>query len=89
MNCLLSLGKLLEKMDKWFVLDEILPLLPQIPSREPAVLMSILGKYFINLLLREFHQESTFNTGLVKHHIYLIFLFVCILCLVQHQFSSS
>ena len=43
-NCLLCLGKLLETMDKWFVLDEVLPLLPQIPTREPAVLMSILGK---------------------------------------------
>ena len=42
-NCLLCLGKLLESMDKWYVLDEVLPLLPQIPTREPAVLMSILG----------------------------------------------
>ena len=31
-------------LDKWFVLDEVLPLLPKIPTREPAVLMSILGK---------------------------------------------
>ena len=31
-------------LDKWFVLDEVLLLLPQIPTREPAVLMSILGK---------------------------------------------
>ena len=42
-NCLLCVGQLLEAMDKWFVLDEVLPMLPQIPSREPAVLMSILG----------------------------------------------
>ncbi|XP_030845520.1 SCY1-like protein 2 isoform X3 [Strongylocentrotus purpuratus] len=42
-GCLVSLGKMLEHMDKWFVLDEILPLLMQIPSREPAVLMGILG----------------------------------------------
>ncbi|XP_052802181.1 SCY1-like protein 2 isoform X2 [Mya arenaria] len=44
-NCLLCMGKLLESMDKWFVLDEVLPMLPQIPSREPAVLMSLLGIY--------------------------------------------
>ncbi|KAK6184566.1 hypothetical protein SNE40_007015 [Patella caerulea] len=44
-NCLLCLGQMLEYMDKWFVLDEILPLLPKIPTKEPAVLMSILGIY--------------------------------------------
>ncbi|XP_041471788.1 SCY1-like protein 2 [Lytechinus variegatus] len=42
-GCLVSLGKMLEHMDKWFVLDDIIPLLLQIPSREPAVLMGILG----------------------------------------------
>ncbi|XP_051886064.1 SCY1-like protein 2 isoform X2 [Pristis pectinata] len=44
-NSLVCLGKLLEYLDKWFVLDEILPFLQQIPSREPAVLMGILGIY--------------------------------------------
>lgn len=48
-NCLLCLGKLLEHLDKWLVLDEIIPFLPQIPSREPAVLMGILGK-FLNII---------------------------------------
>ena len=47
-NCLLCIGKLLEYMDKWHVLDDILPILPEIPSREPAVLMSMLGN--LNLL---------------------------------------
>ncbi|XP_048519751.1 SCY1-like protein 2 [Dendroctonus ponderosae] len=46
-NCLLCVGKLLEHLDKWLVVDEILPFLPQIPSREPAVLMGILGIYKI------------------------------------------
>ncbi|XP_061662993.1 SCY1-like protein 2 [Syngnathoides biaculeatus] len=44
-NSLVCLGKILEYMDKWFVIDEILPFLQQIPSREPAVLMGILGIY--------------------------------------------
>lgn len=44
-NCLVCLGKLLEYLDKWLVLDDVLPFLPQIPSREPAVLMGILGIY--------------------------------------------
>lgn len=43
-NSLVCLGKILEYLDKWFVLDEILPFLQQIPSKEPAVLMGILGK---------------------------------------------
>ena len=45
MNCLVCVGKLLEHLDKWLVLDEVLPFLPQIPSREPAVLMGILGEF--------------------------------------------
>lgn len=48
-NCLLCIGKLLEHLDKWLVLDEIVPFLPQIPSREPAVLMGILGIYKLAL----------------------------------------
>lgn len=48
-NCLLCIGRLLEHFDKWLVLDEILPFLPQIPSREPAVLMGILGIYKLTL----------------------------------------
>lgn len=48
-NCLLCIGRILENLDKWLVLDEILPFLPQIPSREPAVLMGILGIYKLAL----------------------------------------
>lgn len=48
-NCLLCVGRLLEHLDKWLVIDEILPFLPQIPSREPAVLMGILGIYKLAL----------------------------------------
>lgn len=48
-NSILCLGKMLESMDKWYVMDEVLPLLPQIPSRESSVLMSILGIYKVAL----------------------------------------
>ncbi|XP_067000807.2 SCY1-like protein 2 [Anabrus simplex] len=48
-NCLVCVGKLLEHLDKWLVLDEVLPFLPQVPSREPAVLMGILGIYKLAL----------------------------------------
>ncbi|RWS03512.1 SCY1-like protein 2 [Dinothrombium tinctorium] len=44
-NCLLCLAKLLETIDKWVVLDDIVPFLPDIPSREPPVIMAILGIY--------------------------------------------
>lgn len=33
----------MEHMDKWFVLDEVLPMLTDIKSRDPGVLMGILG----------------------------------------------
>lgn len=56
MNSLVCLGKILEYLDKWFVIDELLPFLQQIPSREPAVLMGILGNecyiFGLNTLLR-------------------------------------
>lgn len=70
-NSLVCVGKILEYLDKWFVLDEILPFLQQIPSKEPAVLMGILGKvafHFLRLMWKKnthlhicdfTHQEST------------------------------
>lgn len=42
-NSLICLGNLLEYFDKWFALDEIIPFLTQIPSRDPAVLMAVIG----------------------------------------------
>ncbi|KAL5274330.1 SCYL2 family protein [Megaselia abdita] len=48
-NCLVCIGKLLENLDKWLVLDEVLPFLSQIPSREPAVIMASIGIYKIAL----------------------------------------
>ncbi|CAH8566675.1 unnamed protein product [Schistosoma bovis] len=45
MNCLLCIGKLLDHLDKWIVMDDILPFLQQIKSREPTVLIAILGIY--------------------------------------------
>ena len=46
-NGLVCIGKLLTHMDKWLVLDEILPMLQQVPSREPAVIMAIVGMLII------------------------------------------
>ncbi|EDV29325.1 uncharacterized protein TRIADDRAFT_18343 [Trichoplax adhaerens] len=44
-NCLVCLGKMLPIIDKLTVMDLILPMLQEIPSREAGVLMSILGIY--------------------------------------------
>lgn len=44
MNALVCLGKMLEHLDKYAVLDDIIPLMHQIPSREPPTLMAILGR---------------------------------------------
>lgn len=48
-NCLVCIGKLLQHLDKWLVLDDVLPMLQQIPSREPAVVMAIVGIYKLTL----------------------------------------
>ena len=40
----MCIGKMMSGMDKWFVIDEVLPMLLDIPSKEPAVLMGSLGK---------------------------------------------
>lgn len=45
MNALVCIGKLVEHMDKFLLVDEIFPMFQKIPSREPAVLMAMLGKY--------------------------------------------
>ena len=49
-NCLVCLGKILEHMDKWLVLDEVLTLVMQMPSKEPAVIMASVGEC-INIIL--------------------------------------
>jgi len=38
-------------LDRWLVLDDIIPFLPQIPSKDPAVIMGILGKYYYYFVL--------------------------------------
>ena len=48
-KCMVCLSKLLECMDKWFVLDHILPFLPKVKTSEPQVIMAILGIYKITL----------------------------------------
>ena len=43
-NSLVCIGKLLEHLDKWIVLDDVLPILEKINIRDSSILMSMLGK---------------------------------------------
>ena len=52
-NGLICIGKLLSHLDKWMVTDEILPLLQQVPSREPAVIMACIGKNSVKTHVNE------------------------------------
>ena len=42
-NCLVTIAKVMEQLDKWSVLDEIIPFLSEVPCREPAVIMACVG----------------------------------------------
>ncbi|XP_050534793.1 SCY1-like protein 2 [Daktulosphaira vitifoliae] len=54
-KCLVCTGKLVQYLDNWIVLDDIIPFLPQIPSKDPAVIMGILGVYRIILSDKKIH----------------------------------
>ena len=43
-KCLVCLSQMLDILDKHIVLDHILPILEQIPTKEPGVLMAVLGE---------------------------------------------
>ena len=49
MNSLVCIGKLLEYLDKWIVLDDVLPILEKIAVRDSAILMAMLGIYKIGI----------------------------------------
>ena len=40
-----SRAQLLNVMDKWMVVESLLPMLERVQSREPGVLMALLGIY--------------------------------------------
>ncbi|KHN80443.1 SCY1-like protein 2 [Toxocara canis] len=44
-QALICLGKLMPTLEPWMVSDQILPALPKVNSKEPGVLMAILGIY--------------------------------------------
>jgi len=61
-NCLVCLGKILDHLDKWMVIDFILPFLGEIPSRDPAVVMGIVGNLpytylVLSMYMRKFVRQ--------------------------------
>jgi SCY1-like protein 2 len=46
---LVCVGKILETLEKWVVLDDVLPILEKITCRDSDVLMAILGIYKVVL----------------------------------------
>lgn len=62
-NCLLCIGQLLPYLNKRMVLDDVLLFLPTITSREPAVIMAIIGKCYFHFVLYKYlangeHQRA-------------------------------
>lgn len=49
---------MLPNMDKWFVLDSILPFVANLPSKDAATLMTTLGNYYRERQLPVFDQAK-------------------------------
>ena len=56
-KCLVCIAQLLDILDKHIILDQIMPTLHQITSREPGVLMAILGECFVNVWFAAWWME--------------------------------
>ncbi|KAL9955264.1 hypothetical protein ACROYT_G036562 [Oculina patagonica] len=59
-NALVCLGKMLEHLDKYAVLDDIIPLMHQIPSREPPTLMAILGIFKQTMIHKKLGMDKDY-----------------------------
>lgn len=51
-NCLVCMGKILEHLDRWLVMDDVFPFLETVPSREAPVIMAIVGELWLKELVR-------------------------------------
>ena len=43
-NSLVCIGKLIPNLERWMIAEQVLPALPKVHSKEPGVLMAVLGK---------------------------------------------
>lgn len=44
-KCLLCIGKIIQHLDKWIVIDDVINFLPEVNSREAASIMACIGIY--------------------------------------------
>ncbi|XP_074638590.1 SCY1-like protein 2 [Acropora palmata] len=59
-NALVCLGKMLEHLDKYAVLDDVIPLMNQIPSREAPTLMAILGIFKQTMIHKKLGMDKDY-----------------------------
>jgi len=64
-NALVCIGKIIEYLDKFLMIDDVFPILTQIPSKEPAVLMAILGIYKKTMADKKINLETDYLAGKV------------------------
>lgn len=43
-SCLVCVGRVLPQLDKWLVLDGVVPFITQLPSKEAPVIMAAVGE---------------------------------------------
>ena len=48
-KCLVCLGEILEHLDKWVALDDVIAWLPEVKSRDSALLVAVVGTYKVVL----------------------------------------
>ena len=59
---LVCVGKLITGFDRWIVQDQVLPFLHKIQSREPGILMAMLGVYKTALTNDKLGRYTNYNT---------------------------
>ncbi|XP_031557688.1 SCY1-like protein 2 [Actinia tenebrosa] len=59
-NSLVCIGKILEHLDKYVVMEDILPFLAQIPSREAPTLMAMLGIYKQTMIHKKLGMDKDY-----------------------------
>ena len=64
-NCLVCIGKILEHLDKWLVVDDIFPFLETIPSKEAPVVMAIVGIFKVTI----YHKKLGISKETLAHKV--------------------
>jgi hypothetical protein len=49
-NSLITIARILPKLEKWMIDEQVLPALPKVQSTEPGILMAVLGLLYVHLI---------------------------------------